>query len=112
MIKRVIGVMFTLLVFVVVLLAALEWGSYRSLFFEFGNEPVATTYTEPIDVEHRIVEQADSVKPKAKKSVKKSKATTAKKSASTAKTASAKKSNAKRATTKSAASNSAAEQGE
>lgn len=72
MIKRVIGVVFTILVFVVILLAATNWGSYRSLVFNFGSQPEQVFVEPDFEVEHRAVEQADSVVQKAKKSVKKS----------------------------------------
>ena len=39
MIKRVIGVVFTILVFVVVLVAAINFGEYRSLIFDREAEP-------------------------------------------------------------------------
>ncbi len=72
MIKRVIGVVFAILVFVVILLAATNWGSYRSLLFNFGAQPEQVFVEPDFEVEHRAVEQADSVVQKAKKSVKKS----------------------------------------
>ena len=72
MIKRVIGVVFTILVFVVILLAATNWGSYRSMLFNFGSQPEQVFVEPDFEVEHRAVEQADSVVKKAKKSVKKS----------------------------------------
>ncbi len=39
MIKRVIGVVFTIVVFVVVIAAAINWGEYRSMVFNRGAEP-------------------------------------------------------------------------
>ena len=71
MVKRIIGVMFTLLVMVVILFAALEWGNYRSLVFNFGGAPIEEAQPEQPEVEHRVVEQTDSVKVKKTKKVKK-----------------------------------------
>lgn len=71
MIKRIIGVTFTLLVMVVILFAALEWGNYRSLLFNFGSAPVEEFQPEQPEVEHRVVEQTDSLKVKKAKKVKK-----------------------------------------
>lgn len=39
MIKRVIGVVFTIVVFVVVIAAAINFGEYRSMVFNRGAEP-------------------------------------------------------------------------
>lgn len=39
MIKRVIGIVFTILVFVVVIAAAINFGEYRSMVFNRGAEP-------------------------------------------------------------------------
>ena len=39
MIKRVIGIVFTFLVFVVVIAAAINFGEYRSMVFNRGAEP-------------------------------------------------------------------------
>ena len=39
MIKRVIGVVFTILVFVVVIAAAINWGEYRSFLLDSKPEP-------------------------------------------------------------------------
>ena len=39
MIKRVIGIVFTIVVFVVVIAAAINWGEYRSMVFNRGAEP-------------------------------------------------------------------------
>jgi FtsZ-interacting cell division protein ZipA len=61
MIKRVIGVLFTLVVLVVILFAALEWGNYRSLAFNFGNDPVERVSKTGDSVEQEAVQEADSL---------------------------------------------------
>lgn len=38
MIKRVLGIIFTLLVIATIIFAALKWGTYRSMVFNFGTE--------------------------------------------------------------------------
>lgn len=96
MIKRIIGVTFTLLVMVVILFAALEWGNYRSLLFNFGSAPVEEVQPEQPEVEHRVVEQTDSLKVKKTKKVKKK---SSKKKAQSKETQTAKKSSAKRSAT-------------
>lgn len=93
MIKRIIGVTFTLLVMVVILFAALEWGNYRSLIFNFGSAPVEEVQPEQPEVEHRVVEQNDSLKVKKTKKVKKK---STKKKAQSKETQTTKKSSAKR----------------
>ena len=96
MIKRIIGVTFTLLVMVVILFAALEWGNYRSLIFNFGSAPVEEVQPEQPEVEHRVVEQTDSLKVKKTKKVKKK---SSKKKAQSKATQTTKKSSAKRSET-------------
>lgn len=96
MIKRIIGVTFTLLVMVVILFAALEWGNYRSLIFNFGSAPVEEVQPEQPEVEHRVVEQTDSLKVKKTKKVKKK---SSKKKAQSKATKTTKKSSAKRSET-------------
>lgn len=96
MIKRIIGVTFTLLVMVVILFAALEWGNYRSLIFNFGSAPVEEVQPEQPEVEHRVVEQTDSLKVKKTKKVKKK---SSKKKAQSKETQTTKKSSAKRSET-------------
>ena len=96
MIKRIIGVTFTLLVMVVILFAALEWGNYRSLIFNFGSAPVEEVHPEQPEVEHRVVEQTDSLKVKKTKKVKKK---SSKKKAQSKETQTTKKSSAKRSET-------------
>lgn len=96
MIKRIIGVTFTLLVMVVILFAALEWGNYRSLIFNFGDAPVEEVQPEQPEVEHRVVEQTDSLKVKKTKKVKKK---SSKKKAQSKATQTTKKSSAKRSET-------------
>ena len=96
MIKRIIGVTFTLLVMVVILFAALEWGNYRSLLFNFGSAPVEEVQPEQPEVEHRVVEQTDSLKVKKTKKVKKK---SSKKKAQSKETQTTKKSSAKRSAT-------------
>lgn len=96
MIKRIIGVTFTLLVMVVILFAALEWGNYRSLIFNFGSAPVEEVQPEQPEVEHRVVEQTDSLKVKKTKKVKKK---SSKKKAQSKATQTTKKSSAKRSAT-------------
>ncbi|MBO7265107.1 MAG: hypothetical protein J6U91_02625 [Alistipes sp.] len=61
MIKRVIGVLFTLVVLAVILFAALEWGNYRSLAFNFGNDPVERVSNTHDSVEQEAVQEADSL---------------------------------------------------
>lgn len=97
MIKRIIGVTFTLLVMVVILFAALEWGNYRSLIFNFGSAPVEEVKPEQPEVEHRVVEQTDSLKVKKTKKVKKK--SSKKKTTQTKATQTTKKSFAKRSAT-------------
>ena len=96
MIKRIIGVTFTLLVMVVILFAALEWGNYRSLLFNFGSAPVEEVQPEQPEVEHRVVEQTDSLKVKKTKKVKKK---SSKKKAQSKEAQTTKKSSAKRSET-------------
>ena len=96
MIKRIIGVTFTLLVMVVILFAAFEWGNYRSLIFNFGSAPVEEVQPEQPEVEHRVVEQTDSLKVKKTKKVKKK---SSKKKAQSKATQTTKKSSAKRSAT-------------
>ncbi len=96
MIKRIIGVTFTLLVMVVILFAALEWGNYRSLLFNFGSAPVEEVQPEQPEVEHRVVEQTDSLKVKKTKKVKKK---SSKKKAQSKEAQTTKKSSAKRSAT-------------
>ena len=38
MIKRVLGIIFTLLVIATIIFAALKWGTYSSMVFNFGTE--------------------------------------------------------------------------
>ena len=38
MIKRVLGIIFTLLIITTIVFASLEWGNYRSMVFDFSNE--------------------------------------------------------------------------
>ena len=96
MIKRIIGVTFTLLVMVVILFAALEWGNYRSLIFNFGSAPVEEVQPEQPEVEHRVMEQTDSLKVKKTKKVKKK---SSKKKAQSKEAQTTKKSSAKRSET-------------
>lgn len=96
MIKRIIGVTFTLLVMVVILFAAFEWGNYRSLIFNFGSAPVEEVQPEQPEVEHRVVEQTDSLKVKKTKKVKKK---SSKKKAQSKEAQTTKKSSAKRSET-------------
>lgn len=96
MIKRIIGVTFTLLVMVVILFAALEWGNYRSLLFNFGSAPVEEVQPEQPEVEHRVVEQTDSLKVKKTKKVKKK---STKKKAQSKEAQTTKKNSAKRSAT-------------
>lgn len=53
--------MFTLVVLVVILFAALEWGNYRSLAFNFGNDPVERVSKTGDSVEQEAVQEADSL---------------------------------------------------
>jgi hypothetical protein len=54
MIKRVIGVTFTVVVFVVVIAATINWGGYRSMLFGHATEPESM----------EVVERVDSIVPK------------------------------------------------
>lgn len=60
MIKRVLGVVCTLLILATIVFASLEWGNYRSMVFKRQNrvEPVR----ERVEVEEQIAsEQVDSI---------------------------------------------------
>jgi hypothetical protein len=46
---------------VVILFAALEWGNYRSLAFNFGNDPVERVSKTGDSVEQEAVQEADSL---------------------------------------------------
>ena len=48
MIKRVLGIIFTLLVIATIIFAALKWGTYRSMVFNFSTEQ-----QEEVAEEHR-----------------------------------------------------------
>lgn len=65
MIKRVIGVVFTIAVFVVVIAAAINWGEYRSMVFNRGAEPRQSV--ERVEAEKPAVDSSAVKKSKPKK---------------------------------------------
>ena len=65
MIKRVIGIVFTILVFVVVIAAAINWGEYRSMVFNCGAEPRQSV--ERVEAEKPAVDSSAVKKSKPKK---------------------------------------------
>ena len=65
MIKRVIGIVFTILVFVVVIAAAINFGEYRSMVFNRGAEPCQSV--ERVDAEKPAVDSSAVKKSKPKK---------------------------------------------
>ena len=65
MIKRVIGIIFTILVFVVVIAAAINFGEYRSMVFNRGAEPRQSV--ERVEAEKPAVDSSAVKKSKPKK---------------------------------------------
>ena len=65
MIKRVIGIVFTILVFVVVIAAAINFGEYRSMVFNRGAEPRQSV--ERVEAEKPAVDSSAVNKSKPKK---------------------------------------------
>lgn len=65
MIKRVIGIVFTILVFVVVIAAAINFGEYRSMVFNRGAEPRRSV--ECVEAEKPAVDSSAVKKSKPKK---------------------------------------------
>ena len=65
MIKRVIGIVFTIVVFVVVIAAAINWGEYRSMVFNRGAEPRQSV--ERVEAEKPAVDSSAVKKSKPKK---------------------------------------------
>lgn len=65
MIKRVIGVVFTILVFVVVIAAAINWGEYRSMVFNRVAEPRQSV--ERVEAKKPAVDSSAVKKSKPKK---------------------------------------------
>lgn len=65
MIKRVIGIVFTILVFVVVIAATINWGEYRSMVFNRGAEPRQSV--ERVEAEKPAVDSSAVKKSKPKK---------------------------------------------
>lgn len=65
MIKRVIGIVFTILVFVVVIAAAINFGEYRSMVFNRGAEPRQSV--ERVEAEKPAVDSSAVKKSKPKK---------------------------------------------
>ena len=65
MIKRVIGVIFTIAVFVVILIAAINFGEYRSMVFNRGAEPRQSV--ERVEAEKPAVDSSAVKKSKPKK---------------------------------------------
>ncbi len=65
MIKRVIGVVFTIVVFVVVIAAAINFGEYRSMVFNRGAEPRQSV--ERVEAENPAVDSSAVKKSKPKK---------------------------------------------
>lgn len=65
MIKRVIGIVFTILVFVVVIAAAINFGEYRSIVFNRGAEPRQSV--ERVEAEKPAVDSSAVKKSKPKK---------------------------------------------
>ena len=65
MIKRVIGVIFTIAVFVVILIAAINVGEYRSMVFNRGAEPRQSV--ERVEAERPAVDSSAVKKSKPKK---------------------------------------------
>lgn len=63
MIKRIVGVLFTIAVFGVIIVAAINFGSYRSLVFNLDNQPASNK----VRVEEPKPEQTDTVKVKSNK---------------------------------------------
>lgn len=63
MIKRVLGVVCTLLIIATIILASLQWGNYSSMVFKRQNrvEPVREAVVEQVFVEEQS-EQVDSIK--------------------------------------------------
>ena len=69
MIKRVIGVVFTILVFVVVIAAAINWGEYRSFLLDSKPEPrMSVERVERVEAEEPM---SDSIATKTAKPKKK-----------------------------------------
>lgn len=66
MIKRVIGIVFTILVFVVVIAAAINFGEYRSMVFNRGAEP-----RQSVERVEAVDSVSDSIATKTAKSKKK-----------------------------------------
>ena len=66
MIKRVIGIVFTILVFVVVIAAAINFGEYRSMVFNRGAEP-----RQSVERVEAVDSVSDSIATKTVKSKKK-----------------------------------------
>ncbi len=65
MIKRVIGIVFTIAVFVVVVAAAINFGEYRSMVFNRGAEPRQSV--ERVEAEKPAVDSSAVKKSKPKK---------------------------------------------
>lgn len=65
MIKRVIGIVFTIAVFVVILIAAINFGEYRSMVFNRGAEPRQSV--ERVEAEKPAVDSSAVKKSKPKK---------------------------------------------
>ena len=65
MIKRVIGIVFTVVVFVVVIAAAINWGEYRSMVFNREAEPRQSV--ERVEAEKPAVDSSAVKKSKPKK---------------------------------------------
>ena len=65
MIKRVIGIVFTVVVFVVVIAAAINWGEYRSFLLDSKPEPCRSV--ERVEAEKPAVDSSAVKKSKPKK---------------------------------------------
>lgn len=68
MIKRVIGVVFTILVFVVVIAAAINWGEYRSFLLDSKPEPrMSVERVERVEAEEPVSDSIAIKRAKPKK---------------------------------------------
>ena len=59
MIKRVVGIVFTIAVFAVVLVAALNFGNYRSFVFDHEEEPRDGVEAEVPETDSLVVEKIE-----------------------------------------------------
>lgn len=64
MIKRLIGVVFTIAVFAVVVAAAINWGGYRSMLFGRNHEPQPRQRVEHVDTAKNERDSTKANRPK------------------------------------------------